>query len=296
MIKHDYLKGITAIILSSIFFSAMAGMVRYVSYIDSYKTALYRFVIGFSLLGTAAIIGKINLTFNNGKILFLRGLLSGLSVFIFYLTISKIGLAKATVLGYSFPIFATIGSVLILKEKVPFSKWLLIFISFIGIFLISTSKGEGFSNIGVYELVAILGACISGIALVTLKKLHDTDSSYAIFFAQCAIGIWLVIIPANIIPCKIGISGGVILLLIGITAAVGQLLCTYSYKYFSVSTGSILEMLSPVLNIFIGIIIFGEFVSVKGIIGMVIVLGSCLLLLVEKESNCKNPEAKNEGC
>jgi hypothetical protein len=49
---------------------------------------------------------------------------------------------------------------------------------------------------------------LSGLAIVIVRKLRATESSYAIFFSQCVIGFWLMLIPANIVPAAIGITGG----------------------------------------------------------------------------------------
>jgi len=281
--KQQYLVGIVVMVWSSIFFSMMAGLIRYVSHIDSFTTSLFRFAIGLALLGTLAMLKKIKLMFIRSKLLFLRGFFGGVAVFLFYLSISKIGISKGTVILYSYPIFATIGGVIFLGEKVSPRKWFVILFSFVGIYLISTSEAQGLSGFGKYDSLAIMGALCAGMSVVLVKKLRDTDSSYAIFFAQSAVGFWLVILPANGASSEIGMSGGIILLAIGITAAVGQLMMTYAYRHLPVSTGSLLGMLVPVFNISIGVIGFNEDISRRCISGIIIVLVSCVLVIVGKE-------------
>ena len=51
-----------------------------------------------------------------------------------------------------------------------------------------------------------------GRLLLRIRKLSRTDSPYAIFMAQCVVGTWMMIIPANIVPVELGISGGILLL------------------------------------------------------------------------------------
>jgi drug/metabolite transporter (DMT)-like permease len=103
------------------------------------------------------------------------------------------------------------------------------------------------------------------------------------------IGIWLVVIPANVVPCSIGYSGGVLLLGIGITAAVAQLMMTHAYRVVSVSTGSLLGMLLPVINLLIGFLVFHESLSLRGLTGSMIVLTACLVVILDeqhKEKSC----------
>ncbi len=277
-------RGVVLILISTVFFSLMSGLVRYASDIDPYKTTLFRFIVGLGILGTAALFGKIRLSFNNGLLLFLRGLIGGTAILICFWSISKLGVGKGTILIYAFPIFGSIFSAILLKEKVGAVRFVAILIAFVGIYLLASTNNNGSAFLGVLgknELLAIFGAMFGGLALVIVKKLHDTDSSYAIYFAQCVIGLWIIAVPANVVPCSIGLSGSLLLLAIGITATIGQLLSTEGIRYLDVSTGSLLGMLVPVVNYFIGVIIFGEFVSWRSIVGSATVLGACVVVLMK---------------
>jgi drug/metabolite transporter (DMT)-like permease len=260
----------------------MAGLIRYLSHVDSFTIAFFRFAIALALLGTLALTKKIKFTFTSSVLLFLRGFFGGVAVLLFYFSISTIGISKATVIVYSSPIFATIGSAIFLGEKVSPKKCLVILCSFVGIYLISTSPTQSFAGIDRYDLLATMGALSAGVAVVLVKKLRDTESSYSIFFAQCIVGFWLVLLPANVVTSTIGMSGGLLLLAIGVTASAGQLIMTYSYRYLPVSTGSLIGMLVPVCNIAIGVIGFDEDISKRCIMGIIIVLVSCAFLLVRK--------------
>ena len=279
MRRQLYLGGVAMMVCASVSFSLMATLVRYVSHIDPFKTSLFRFAVGLALLGILVALKKIELTFIRSKLLFLRGFFGGMAVLLFYFSIGKIGIAKGTVILYSSPIFAAIGGVVFLKEKVSRVKWCIILSAFCGIFLISGSSAKGVWGIGLYEALAIVGALCAGIAVVTVKKLRDTDSSYTIFFAQSAIGFLIVLFPANLFTFEIDLSSGIILSAIGITAAIGQLLMTYAFRHLPVSTGVLIGMLVPVFNIPIGVIGFNEDLSGGCIAGILLVIGSCALLL-----------------
>ncbi len=281
-------RGIFLILASSIAFCAMSILIRYAASMDTFRMVLFRFVIGLTLLGTAALFGKIRLTFVHGPLLFLRGLTGGIAVFLFFLSIAKLGLAKGTVISYSYPIFAAIFGGIILKERIGVLKAVYVAMALAGIFLMTFNSNNASSlpvSVGRFELLAILGAILSGIAVVFVKKLHDTDSTYAIFFAQCVIGLWLVVIPANVTSVSIGYSGGIILLCIGFVAAIGQLLMTEGYRHVTVVTGSLLGMLLPVLNFFVGTLFFHEYLSFRGFLGAVIVILSCSLVIISDARN-----------
>lgn len=281
-------RGIVLILASTVFFSLMSGLVRYASDIDPYKTTLFRFIVGLGILGIAALFGRIRLTFVNGSLLLLRGLFGGTAILIFFASVSKLGVGKATILIYSFPIFASIFSSIFLKEKIGAVRFIAILTAFVGIYFLAADNGKSVSLLGVlgrYELLTIFGAMLGGMALVLVKKLHDTDSSYAIYFAQCVVGMWIVVVPANLVPCSIGFSGGLLLVAIGITATIGQLFMTEAYRYVLIPTGSLLGMLVPVINYFIGVLIFGEFISWRSIIGSATVLGACVVVLMKNNKD-----------
>jgi drug/metabolite transporter (DMT)-like permease len=287
-ITKDEHKGVALILASTWAFCLMSGLVRYASDIDPYKTTLFRFIVGLGILGTTALFGRIPLKFANGPLLLLRGLTGGTAILIFFFSISKLGVGKGTVLIYSFPIFGSIFSAIFLKEKIGAIRFGAILMAFIGIYLLAADNGQDSSWLGAlggYELLTIFGAMLGGVALVSVKKLHDTDSSYAIYFAQCVIGLWVVVVPANIVPCSIGWSGGFLLVAIGAASTVGQLLSTEGYRYVQVATGSLLGMLVPVLNYFLGVIVFGEVISWQSVVGSATVLGACVVVLLRSNNN-----------
>ena len=284
-IKHPYLTGSVMMVCSSICFSVMAGLIRSIPHIDSYTIAFFRFAICLALLGSLALTKKIELTFGRSTLLFLRGFFGGMAVLLFYLAINTIGIAKGTVILYSSPIFATIGGVIFLGEKVSIQKWFIIFAAFFGIYLIATGDAKGLLSVGMYDLLAALGALSAGVAVVLVKKLRSTESSHSIFFAQSVVGIWLVLIPATANSSSIGIGAGFVLLAIGIAASAGQLSMTYAFRHLPISTGSLIGMLVPVFNIGVGVIGFGEVISMRCITGILIVLVSCALVLAGKRDS-----------
>lgn len=284
LIRSETFKGAFLIVGSSVAYAGMSVLIKQVTLmgIDSYKTTLFRFVIGLALLATAALFGRIKLVFNKGWLLFVRGLVGGVCVFLFFLTISHIGIAKGTVLVFTSTIFASLFSVLLLKERISLWKWLVVAAAMVGIYFVATSRTGGsvsWTSFGPYELAGITAGVLSGLVKCMIKKLHATDTSYSIFFAMCAVGVWVVIVPANLVPCEIGIYGGVLLLGIGGLGALGQLIGTEGYRHLPVSLASLLELSFPVFNLIVGVLVFGEMLSTTGLLGAGMILVSCAAMI-----------------
>ncbi|MEM7396020.1 MAG: DMT family transporter, partial [Verrucomicrobiota bacterium] len=261
-INHrEHVVGVATVAGSSVIFAVMAGLIRYASHLDAWVMALTRFGIGIALIGTAAMGRKIALNFVRSRMLFLRGLLGGVGVVLYYISIIHIGLAKGTVIIYSYPIFAAIGGALFLGERLDPRRFGLIGLAFVGLYL--TAMGRWSLDVGfaLYEWLALLGAFLAGIVVCLIKKLHDTESTQSIFTAQCVVGFWVVLMPAQFSAGAIGVGGAIIIVAAGLLAAAGQLMMTYGFKYVEASTGALLGMLTPVLNVVAGLLLFGEAVT-----------------------------------
>ncbi len=274
--------GVLLMFGASIAFCVMASLIKYASGVSPLKIVLFRFIIGMALLGLAALFGKIKLRFVRSPLLLLRGLIGGGVVFIFYLSIHKIGVGKGTIFTYTYPIFASIFSAIFLKEKIKLIKWLFIMLAFFGIYILATGGTNGnniFFSIGFFEILAIAGAILAGISVVIIKRLHESEDTYAIFFSQCLFGFWIFVVPANVISSSGGYSEGILLLCIGLTATIGQLLMTEGYRHIKVTTGALLNMMVPVLNFIVALLIFNEVLTIKEILGSAIIVLSCIFVI-----------------
>ena len=276
-------RGATYIVVSCVAFSAMAVLVKYIAYVDAFKTSLARFMIGIAILGTAALAGRIRLDFNDNKLLFLRGLVGGAGIVITFFVIVKIGIGKGTMLISTYPIFACIFAAILLKERLGKLTLPAVAVAIAGIYLLTKSNGTGlFNSFGFVEILAVFNGVMAGFAITLIRKLHRTDSSYSIFWAQCIVGFWLVLLPANATSGQmLGWKEAIVLLLIGIAATTGQLFMTAGYKYLPVRIGSILGMLEPTFNFFVGIILFAEPLSKNSLLGAMLIIGSCIIVLTQ---------------
>jgi drug/metabolite transporter (DMT)-like permease len=277
-----YLRGVLGMIGSALLFSAMALLVRYVQGVSFFITSLFRFIIGLAILCTLALFRQIRLEFNNRPLLLLRGLFGGIGVILFYLSIVKIGIAKGTVISNTFPVFATLGGVLFLKDRVRPLVWLSLGVSLAGLVLLTRSSWSGgfTGENDLWVLWALFGAVAAGVAIVCVKRLRETDSSTSIFLSQSLIGLWIVLVPAGLHSTELALGTIWILIGLGVVATAAQLLMTWSFAYVSVSSGSLLSLLTPVCNVFLGVLVFRESLTVLESIGSALILLSCAIVAI----------------
>jgi drug/metabolite transporter (DMT)-like permease len=279
----EKVKGTALMVSACAVFCVMASLVKLVTHVDAFKISLWRFVVGIGLLGAAAMFGRIQLKFHNWRLLFVRGLLGGAGIVIQYFAIVNLGMGKGMVLIATSPIFAYILSVTLLKERPSVVSAVSIVTAFAGICLVvggDNGVAGIFDGFGFYEILAVSVGLIGGVVVVTIRKLHETDSSYAIYFSQCALGFLIAVMPSSIRTSQVDLRDGLILLLIGVTATIGQLMMTQSYKHLPVRTGATLAMLEPMFCYFAGVTLFGETFSARSIVGTMLIIGSCVAVIL----------------
>jgi drug/metabolite transporter (DMT)-like permease len=224
-------------------------------------------IVGFALAGVTRLKPV------NRWWLIVRGLIGATSVYFFFRGITMLGLGKGTVLNYTYPVFAALLAPLMLKEKLSWDVVAAVLVSFLGIALV-VNPGR-INTIGVEELLALLGGVLSGIAVVAIKKLRETDTPYVIYLAQCIFGLLVVGWPTMTSSFAFGGRIWLILLGVGALATAAQLAMTWAYKHVPATEGSLLGFLVPVLNVLLGVVVFGEKMRVATLAGSALVLICC---------------------
>lgn len=276
-------------------FTLMSGLVRAFNTIDAVHFTLARFLVGAVLVSIAWATGIVHIGFHNKPWLFVRGFFGAIAVGLLFVTITTLGVGKATLINYTYPVFATLLGAWLLKDSVTLRQWLAMAIAFSGIVLLLAPTNAEAWHIGWWEAIGLFGAITAGIAVMSIKRLHSTDNTPSIFLAHCVIGMAVVapfsffmdpaISPihatsaiANTPTAPAIIGFWLPLLAVGLLATLGQLLMTQGYRTLSVAQASTLGLLVPFLNSLQGWWFFGETLSWLSLLGGSLALGGCWLL------------------
>jgi len=276
-------------LLSTIFYSIMALLVRIITkQLHSSQVVLFRFMGTFIFISALIITKKIKLKAINKKGLILRGIFGGAAISLFFASISLIPLGRATLLTYMYPIPATILAHFFLNEKIRKGVIFSLITAILGLVIIT---GFDITKFLLGDILGILSAIFSGIAVTYIRKLRETDSSWSILYSLGFFGSILIspIAISNFILPTINLW--VILLAMAILSIIGQLLMTYSYKFCKASTGSIISLTTVVLANLWGIIFLKEILSLNFIIGGLLVLGSTIYIVISKPRKQLRPLA-----
>lgn len=155
-------------------------MIKYFS--DQYSVLLIVFIrgviaISLMLLAMHFITARISLISHRPYLALARGLLGFTSYTTYYLAIASMPLAEVVAIVFTAPLFVTVMSALLLKEKVGVRRWSAVLTGFIGMMIIVGPSGE-FTSLAV--LLAIVAAITYASQTIITRYLSWHDSPLTI--------------------------------------------------------------------------------------------------------------------
>lgn len=217
----------------------------------------------------------------------------GSTVFYFY-SIEMTSMAVAAVLMYTAPIIVVVLSIFVFREHLTLLKSVCCIASVIGAALVSGIIG-GIGNISV---PGILLGCAAGFSYA----LYSVFSSLALMRGAKPLSITvyafgfaaITMIPfGNVVSLAEKIAADPVIVLIALSQALVSCLAPYvlytiGLKFTDASNASIMSTVELVAAAIIGFVAFEEVVDFSGIIGMVLVVGSVVMLNIRIPHKHKN--------
>ena len=206
---------------------------------------------------------------------FLRCFAGLIALVAIFIALRKLPLATVVSISFAAPIFTTIFSIFLLKEKVGIFRWLAVVIGFVGILIITE---PGISQLNIYYIFPIIFCLGLSYVAITIRQLSSTEPVWLIsFYFSLSITLlsFLTIPQGWIMP---NFNHLVLLCLVGIFGGVANLWLSQSYKYSEVSLVTPLKYLALVFAIIFGYFIWGEIPTIKTLIGAFLVIISTLII------------------
>jgi drug/metabolite transporter (DMT)-like permease len=170
---------------------------------------------------------------------FLRALYGTVGMLLTFGAVILLPLAEATTMGFTAPIFAVILSSLLLKEHVGIWRWSSVIAGFVGVVLIA-QPGSG--HIPLFGALVALGSAFM-IALISIQIAHlnrtEKPLTIVFYFAVFSAPMTVVALPFVFEPHDA--AGWWLLLAIGLTGAVGQLLLTAALRFGKVASVIVMD-------------------------------------------------------
>jgi drug/metabolite transporter (DMT)-like permease len=147
--------------------------------------------------------------------------------------VALLPLAEATSIGFTMPIFATILSALILREKTGAHRWTAVLVGFAGVVIMAHPETANFASPGLF--VALAGALVTAIVAIVLRDLGKRESAPVIV-------VWFTLLslpPLGLTMFWYGqmhdLMDWLLFLGLGLTGGAAQLLMTSALRWGPVS-------------------------------------------------------------
>ena len=211
----------------------------------------------------------------------LSGLIALVAIFI---ALRNLPLATVVSITFAAPIFTTIFSIFLLKEKVGLYRWLAVLVGFVGIIVITE---PGFSSLNFYYIYPIIFCLGLSYVAIAIRKLSTTEPVWLIsFFFSFSIAILglLSLFQGWVMPNFFDLF---LLSMVGILGGLANLWLSQSYKYSEVSLVTPLKYLALVFAIIFGYFIWNEVPTLKTLMGALLVILSSFIIF-RREMTLKN--------
>lgn len=259
----------------------MHALVRQVSAdLHPFEIAFFRSVFGLlTLLPLVFRYGPGAFVSAQPRLQLLRGAVSGTSLMCWFYGLSIVPLAEATALSFTNAIFASLGAVLFLRERMGIRRWSAVVVGLIGA-LVILRPGEAAISVG--ALIVLIAAACWGGGTVIIKRLSRTDSAVTIALWVATMMIVVSAIPAWLVWIWPTPGQLVWLLLIGALASIGTLAYTQALKLAEATLIIPTDYTRMVWASAIGFFAFGEIPDSWTWAGGFLIIGSTVYIALRE--------------
>ena len=196
--RGRYLWGIWWMLLTGLLFVAVTGVVRHLGTdMNPVQAAFIRYAFGIVLI-TPVLLRMFAAGVRPSRLglHMLRGLAHGIAVMLWFFAMARIPIAQVTAIGFTTPIFTTMGAVLFLGEVLHARRIAAIVVSFLGT-LIILRPGAVSIELGAFAQLA--AAPLFACSFLIAKKLTETESSASIVAYMSVFVTLALLLPALLV-------------------------------------------------------------------------------------------------
>jgi DME family drug/metabolite transporter len=278
-----------AFIISAAAFWGLTGIFSSFAFsqgVGPMEVAFWRAVLTWFCFSPQAFIRKETSIDKKDFPLFVVFALFGISLFYisYQFAVKTAGTAFASVLLYTAPAWVVVCSYFIYKEKLTLIKSIAVGLVIAGVFLISKTGGNTQSTTSI-GMLAILSGLTSGFCYslyYTIGKYFSTKYSSATLF------LWVLPIGAlGILPFvnfvdKTPLAWGALISVAFISTFLANFCYYQGLKYLEAGKASIVATMEPVVAALTAYIFLGEYFTVTGYLGAILILFAVILTISKK--------------
>lgn len=250
-------------LLSALGFALMAACVKAVSGlgIPVLEIVAARAVVSLVISYLDIKRKRLSVWGQNKPLLIARGAVGTLALICVYFSVTRLPLAEAAILQYTYPAFTAVIALWFLKERIQTATIICIVLSIAGLGVMlrpELSANAVLALPGLSVMAALLGALGSAVAYVLVRRLSQSeDTSVIIFyFPMIALPVALSLLGTDlVIPSGEAL---LLLLLVGLFTQVGQVGLTKAMAVEEAGKAAAYSYIQVVFSIILGALFFNE--------------------------------------
>jgi drug/metabolite transporter (DMT)-like permease len=270
------LRGITLLLLSSIFLGTSDATSKYLSAtLPSIEIAWIRFLV-FAIIMIPAMLPASPLFALQTKrpvLQITRGMALLGSSLLFISGLRFLPIAEASATSFVSPLFVTALSIFFLAEKVGLRRWLATAVGLIGVLIVLRPGTSAFHPAAFFPVVsAFAWAC----CLILTRKMSGQERTVVTMTYSSIVGfaILCALVPSVwVAPTWHDILFGII---IGLTSTAGQWIVVLAFRYADASVLAPFSYIQLLWVTLLGFLIFGEVPDVWTVVGAGVIVASGL--------------------
>lgn len=284
--------GLLLLCLSNLFFGLLPVTVKWAnqSGYSAVQVTFARFAFATAGILILAALGWQKLKFVNTRLLFWRGFFGGGTVLCYFLALHWTTVGAATLLNYTYSIWANVFAILFLKQKAPKGLGFLLLLAGAGVWLV---LGARFDQMKAGDVAGFFSGLMGGAGVLSAKEARRTDNALSVFgsFTFFGLGLTALLLVSGKAAgvetlthwTEVDGRGLGLLCLMGALGMAAQLFYTQGLGHASLAMGTLLAQLVPVLAAFFGWAVLGEGLTPHFILGTAFVLTACILLGLQEK-------------
>ncbi len=251
------LQGIGWMLLTTVLFVCVTGIVRHLgSDIPAVEAAFIRYAIGLALVLPA--LRPLLRQWPRPALMrrfILRGIVHGVAVMLWFYAMARVPIAEVTALGYTAPIFVTLGAAYFFGERLHTRRIMAVVIGFIGAMIILR---PGFQEISSGQLAQLTAAPLFAASFLLAKGL-TREFSAVVIVAMLSLFCTLMLLPGAILQWRDPALEEVLWLgLVAVFATAGHYTLTRAFAAAPLTVTQPVGFLQLVWAALLGILVFGE--------------------------------------
>ncbi len=278
-------KSYSAIISSMIIFGTLGIFRRYIP-LSSAMLAFFRGLLGSAFLVVLILAKGRKPQKTNAKkllLLTLTGAIMGLNWMLLFEAYNYTSVAVATMCYYMQPTIVILLSPFVFRERLTFKKILCALTAIIGmVFVSGVLNGDGLQTRDIKGIAFGIGAAVLYSAVVILNKKVVLENVYEKSVIQLAAAA-IILIPYLLLTenlSEIALNGTVVgmVLLVGVVhTGIAYALYFGSMKNLKAQSVAVMSYIDPVVALLLSAVVLHERLSVFGIVGAALIIGSALV-------------------